>query len=122
MSFTVSLRHSRDEICSEFTCPCKNSPLAASIFTAAQIGDLFTVKQRLERNPKLATLLDTYGYSTVHYAAQNGHFRILQTLLSHGAIVDGNRCGATPLHRAGLCGMFVVNAKYQFYQVLHYYI
>jgi ankyrin repeat protein len=75
--------------------------LAVSIWTAAQFGDETTLRRKTEQNPKLLQQADDYGYTPLHYAAQNGHEKIVKYLLSQNVPVDLEKCGATPLHRAG---------------------
>lgn len=101
MSFVTALSHSNGLSCDGFACPCKTAALSTSIFTAAQMGDMVTVRQRLLRNTDLVNRCDTYGYTPIHYAAQNGHAGIVELLLSQGALPDGRTCGATALHRTG---------------------
>lgn len=45
---------------------------------------------------------DNAGYKPLHYAARNGHYKVCETLLQHGADVNATTrsIGATPLHRA----------------------
>jgi ankyrin repeat protein len=107
MSFVSGISHDASSICNNGGCPCKNNPsLSVSIWTAAQIGDFLTVKQRIEKNSSVVSKLDEYGYSPLHYAAQNGHTSIVKYLLSKGALVDFEKCGATALHRAVYAGHF----------------
>ncbi|KAL5105468.1 Ankyrin repeat domain-containing protein 39 [Taenia crassiceps] len=49
---------------------------------------------------------DAYGYTPLHYAANNGRLEACQLLLARGANVAATtRCGkATPLHRAAYRG------------------
>eukprot|EP01039_Chlorochromonas_danica_P005349 gene5349-5885_t len=79
-------------------------PLATSIFTAAQLGDLPTVQEKVRRNPALVNLCDSYGYTPLHYASQSGFDVLVQFLLSCGAEADGGQCGATALHRTAYAG------------------
>jgi ankyrin repeat protein len=107
MSFVQGISHNSFVTCDSGECPCKNNPsLSVSIWTAAQIGDWLTVKQRIEKNNSIVSKLDEYGYSPLHYAAQNGHTSIVKYLLSKGALVDFEKCGATALHRAVYAGHF----------------
>jgi len=52
--------------------------------------------------------LDSFGYTAIHYSAQNNHVKILEFLLTtcKGGNIDTNGCGATPLHRASYLGSF----------------
>ena len=86
-------------------CPCKLvKPSTASIWTAAQTNDVASVTLRLAQNPALASKLDAYGYTALHYAAQQNHVAVVALLLGHGCPPDTNACGATPLHRAAYAG------------------
>ena len=85
-------------------CPCKLIKPSSSIWTAAQTNDIDTITARVEQNPTSASKLDAYGYSALHYAAQHNHLQIVELLLGKGCPVDGNSCGATPLHRAAYAG------------------
>ena len=85
-------------------CPCKLIKPSSSIWTAAQTNDIDTITAKMEQNPSSASKLDAYGYSALHYAAQHNHLQIVEMLLAKGCPVDGNSCGATPLHRAAYAG------------------
>jgi len=52
--------------------------------------------------------MDSFGYTPIHYAAQNNHVLILDFLLKtcQGSNIDTNGCGCTPLHRAAYSGSF----------------
>jgi thiamine pyrophosphate-dependent acetolactate synthase large subunit-like protein len=77
---------------------------SSSIWTAAQTNDIDSITTRIEQNASLASKLDAYGYSALHYAAQHNHIQIVQLLLTKGCPADANSCGATPLHRASYAG------------------
>ena len=85
-------------------CPCKLMTSSCSIWTAAETNDYDTVYSRINSNSALASKLDAYGYTALHYAAQHNHVRIVIFLLSKGCPPDANGCGATPLHRASYSG------------------
>lgn len=85
-------------------CPCKLIKPSSSIWTAAQTNDIGSITIKIEQNASLASKLDAYGYSALHYAAQHNHVQIVELLLSKGCPVDANSCGATPLHRASYSG------------------
>jgi len=86
-------------------CPCKLvKPATASIWTAAQTNDLVSVQGRVAQNPALASKVDAYGYTALHYAAQQNHVAVVAFLLANGCPADANACGATPLHRAAYAG------------------
>lgn len=102
MSFTAGVGGHSDPSCDKIQCVCKDvSTLLLSIWTAAQFGDEITIRRKAQRSVKLLSQLDDYGYSPLHYAAQNGHESIVKYLLSQRVPVDLESCGATPLHRAG---------------------
>lgn len=103
MSFTTALMHGSSGGECSFSCPCKmTSTLALSVWSAALIGDLYTVADRLSKKPALLNQSDDHGYVALHYAAQNGHVSIVKYLLQRVEVdVNAQQCGATPLHRAG---------------------
>jgi hypothetical protein len=102
MSFTVGLAHSQSPgDCDTFKCPCKYLPLSSNIWSAAENGDLNEIVRRTKNNRNVGSKLDEYGYTPLHYAAQNNHFHIVDYLLTNDINPDINTCGATPLHRAG---------------------
>lgn len=75
------------------------------IWYAAQYNDLDRVEALLRKGTS-ANVEDSAGYTALHYAARNGHYKICKTLLENGAAVNAQtRCGrATPLHRAAMQG------------------
>ena len=85
-------------------CPCKMQSSSSSIWTAAETNDFETLSKRIASNASLIDKLDAYGYTTLHYAAQQNHVRIVKFLLEKGCPPDANGCGATPLHRAAYSG------------------
>lgn len=85
-------------------CPCKLLTSTTSIWTAAETNDFETVRKRIELNSSLSSKFDAYGYTALHYAAQQNHVKIVEFLLSKGCPPDANSCGATPLHRAAYSG------------------
>jgi ankyrin repeat protein len=87
-------------------CPCKLMTSSISIWTAAETNDFDTLCSRISQNNALVSKLDAYGYTALHYAAQQNHIRIIVFLLSKGCAPDINSCGATPLHRAAYSGSF----------------
>lgn len=58
-----------------------------------------------------ANLEDKSGYTALHYAARNGHLKVCETLLQHGAAVDAKTKagGVTPLMRAVTTGTIFFN-------------
>ena len=59
------------------------------------------LQSRLKAKPHLLNMADKYGYTALHYAAQNDHTDIVRLLLERNADPNACVCGATPLHRAG---------------------
>ncbi|KAL6078974.1 Ankyrin repeat domain-containing protein 39 [Balamuthia mandrillaris] len=79
------------------------------LWSAAQKGNLDKMRRLLcssASSSKLANLLDSDGYSPLHYAARNGHLEACRLLLEEGAEANVRTPGggATPLHRAAFCG------------------
>lgn len=85
-------------------CPCKHLTPATSVWTAAETNDLASLISRIDSNNSLASKFDAYGYTALHYAAQQNHLKIVIYLLSKGCPPDASSCGATPLHRAAYTG------------------
>jgi ankyrin repeat protein len=85
-------------------CPCKQLTSAISVWTAAETNDLASLISRVDSNNSLASKFDAYGYTALHYAAQQNHIKIVIYLLSKGCPPDASSCGATPLHRAAYTG------------------
>ena len=85
-------------------CPCKMQSASSSIWTAAETNDFESLSKRIASNATLIDKLDAYGYTTLHYAAQQNHVRVVRFLLEKGCPPDANGCGATPLHRAAYSG------------------
>ncbi|XP_016915252.1 ankyrin repeat domain-containing protein 39 isoform X1 [Apis cerana] len=75
------------------------------IWYAAQYNDLDRVKTLLKKGVS-ANIEDSAGYTALHYAARNGHYKICNMLLENDAAVNAQtRCGrATALHRAAMQG------------------
>ncbi|XP_068979164.1 ankyrin repeat domain-containing protein 39-like isoform X1 [Bombus flavifrons] len=73
------------------------------IWYAAQYNDLDRVKVLLKKGVS-PDAEDSAGYTALHYAARNGHYKICNILLENGAAVNAQtRCGhATALHRAAM--------------------
>lgn len=97
--------------CNTKSCPCKDIVVGLSIFTAAQINDIKSIRRRISKSIYSVNKTDAYGYTPLYIAAQNNHQEIVKLLLDNGAFVDGsasdvNSCGCTPLHRAAYSGAF----------------
>jgi ankyrin repeat protein len=102
MSFVSQSSH-----CKFNTCPCKKSTFRSNIWTASEQGNLNLLIEKTLLDKTLVNKLDNYGYSPLHYAAQQNHLQIVKYLLNSGAIPDNQSCGATALHRA------VYNGNYE---------
>jgi ankyrin repeat protein len=75
------------------------------IFTAAEQGDLETVKELVQKDPQLVTAVDDGGYSPLHKAAYNNFPHIAEYLVSQGADLNASSgSGSTPLHGAAYYG------------------
>ncbi|CAM9988610.1 unnamed protein product [Ectocarpus sp. 8 AP-2014] len=90
-------------------CPCRTLTTNASIWTAAELGDVARVRVSVAVRGRRPDSLDPHGYSPLHLAAQNGRLSVVLYLLEAGASPDGvpaeaGGCGATPLHRAAFAG------------------
>lgn len=97
-------------------CNCPSSSVTQTLdeldfergpWIAALSGDLNHLRKNFERNTKLdVDILDSSGYSSLHYASRAGHLDIVNYLTSNGANVNlGTRANhSTPLHRASQQG------------------
>ncbi|ODV63847.1 ankyrin repeat domain-containing DHHC palmitoyltransferase family protein [Ascoidea rubescens DSM 1968] len=85
------------------------------LFKACQVGDLKTVQNLLEFNPKYVNSYLSDNISALHWASINNRLSIVKFLISKGAIVDhkGGDLNATPLHWA---------CKYGLVYIVHYLI
>ncbi|XP_028401651.1 ankyrin repeat domain-containing protein 39-like [Dendronephthya gigantea] len=75
------------------------------IWSAALNGEVDQVQKYLDRKCS-ADILDSAGYTALHYAARNGHLNVCKILLDYGANPNSlTRAGkASPLHRAAYSG------------------
>ncbi|XP_029157445.1 ankyrin repeat domain-containing protein 39 [Nylanderia fulva] len=75
------------------------------LWRAALEGDVERVEMLLKRGHD-ARAEDSAGYTPLHYAARNGHYRVCEILLQHGADVDATTPSlkSTSLHRAAIQG------------------
>lgn len=79
------------------------------LWYAAQYGDLNRViklvNQRVDVDGR-----DASGYTSLHYAARNGHLEVCKFLLEKGADINAvTKSGcATALHRAVSAGMYSI--------------
>lgn len=89
-------------------CLCKTSSYTISLWTASEIGDYDTLKNKLERNPSQAKRNDPYGYTPLHYAAINNHIKIIKLLLGCGVDINDHKSGVTPLYIAGNINYFFI--------------
>jgi 26S proteasome non-ATPase regulatory subunit 10 len=79
--------------------------LAGEIHKAAKDGDFATVKQLLEKDPKLLNAGNRLEQTPLLMAAYGGHKEIVWYLLDKGAKINqADSFGATPLHMAVLGG------------------
>jgi len=105
-----------DSSCNNHNCPC--TPFSSTSQTldemdfdrgpwsAALYGDLDRLNHLLNKESFKVDSLDSSGYSSLHYAARAGHFKIVKYLHSVGADINlPTRSGhSTPLHRAAYQG------------------
>jgi len=72
-----------------------------TLFDAARVGDVETVKTLLDKNPELIRSSDENGKTALHYAARFGKKDIVELLLANKADINAkNKDGRTPLHQA----------------------
>lgn len=100
LRFTMSLTADRQH--DARSCPCKRIPLCLSSFTAAEHGDLNSLRHR--HSDALSSRRDAAGNTPLHLAAQHGHAAVTAYLLNSGCDVNDAGSGATPLHRASFSG------------------
>jgi ankyrin repeat protein len=83
---------------------CKSSSSGSPIYDAARDGKLPKLKSLLRDNPDLVYSKDKYGFTPLHWAAQNGHKDAVELLLAGKAEANaGDRVGRTPLHWTADC-------------------
>lgn len=78
------------------------------IWYASQTGDVERVIKLINEQRQDVNQIDSAGYTSLHYAARNGHLKICNILVQNGANIDAiTRAGrATPLHRACSAGRY----------------
>ena len=98
-----------------FTPPQQNKALQAllakhpklTFFEACGVGDAVEVARQLERDPKLATAWNEFGWSALHLAAFSGSTEIVKLLLDRGAAIEARartKFKNVPLQTALLSG------------------
>ncbi|PWN28927.1 hypothetical protein BDZ90DRAFT_230930 [Jaminaea rosea] len=96
--------------------PATPSTSAATIHTAAQRGDVYTVCQLIDSGQATANDRDEDDVTPLHWAAINAQVPVCRALLDKGAVVDakGGELVATPLQWAARNGhLFVMHALLQ---------
>jgi len=74
-----------------------------TIYDAAAMGDIKTVKAFIIKKPKLVSKKDKTGAYPLHYAVSKGKASVVKLLLSKKANINaGNKMGLSPLHIAAL--------------------
>ncbi|CAM9641084.1 unnamed protein product, partial [Ectocarpus sp. 8 AP-2014] len=58
-------------------CPCRTLTTNASIWTAAELGDVARVRVSVAVKGRRPDSLDPHGYSPLHLAAQNGRLSVV---------------------------------------------
>ncbi|MCG6924128.1 MAG: ankyrin repeat domain-containing protein [Acidobacteria bacterium] len=77
------------------------SARADDVVAAAKRGDLFAVKHYLAKSPDALAARDRFRYTPLHWAAVQGHWDVVATLVERGADVNAlGGDGGTPLHMA----------------------
>jgi ankyrin repeat protein len=78
---------------------------AQPVEEAVRKGDCAAIQQLLGREPSLARVRDSAGYTPLHWASIDGRKDVVALLLANGAEIDaGTPQGATPLHFAAGSG------------------
>ncbi|XP_046852481.1 ankyrin repeat domain-containing protein 39-like isoform X2 [Xenia sp. Carnegie-2017] len=101
--------HNHGTCCKSVSRTCSQNfdemDFARGVWYAAMNGDEARVQKHLEKN-SCPDIVDSAGYTALHYAARNGHIDVCRLLLRHGANPNcETRAGrATPLHRAAYGG------------------
>jgi len=77
----------------------------AKIHNVALQGDLARIKLLLAKDPSLANATNQNGRTPLHYAAYEGHKKIVMLLIAKGAKVNAkNDRDRTPLNIASIVG------------------
>jgi ankyrin repeat protein len=79
---------------------------ADTFFVACASGDAETVRELLQKNPKLVRSTNKQGWTGLHGAAQDGHTEVVRLLLKGGADPNAREPGdhTYPLHWAAAHG------------------
>lgn len=86
------------------TCPCKGSKYITNIWTASAFGQLDRVSHLIDAHGARPDKEDEYKHTPLFEAARCGQTTVCDFLISRGADVNHNACGATALHRASYAG------------------
>ena len=75
--------------------------LADDIIAASKRGDIFAVRHYLGKSREAIAARDRFEYTPLHWAAVQGHWDVVETLVERGADVNAlGWDGGTPLHMA----------------------
>jgi hypothetical protein len=78
----------------------------AGIHKAALGGDVAKIGELLDQDPNLVNIMESAGWTPLHFAASQGHKEVAELLLARGANVNARLkyYGGTPLHVAATNG------------------
>ncbi|OWA55259.1 Transient receptor potential cation channel subfamily A member 1, partial [Hypsibius exemplaris] len=80
----------------------KDRQMQSPLHFAAHFGRYNTVKRLLESDCGVNIINDSdnHGFTALHLAADNGHAKVVQLLMTKGALIHRDHEGRTPLHLA----------------------